>query len=448
MRIALLGALAALALPACSDYNLYGDEDPDRPGTDTGEPVVDGPQPDIEVAPATISFGARLVGCDADPQTVTVKNVGDRDLDVSAILLEGTGASTMTHDGSPQVVAPGESFDFQVEFTPAAIADYEVNVVVESNDPDEARAFVDAIGSGAETAMNEEIFTQPEVGAVDVLWVVDNSGSMSDIVDHLGDRFSSFLDAFARTEIDYRIGVVSTDMDQDGHKGLLQGPSPWIDSTDPDPINAFVAATDLGSSGSGAEKGMDAAYAALSAPLSDGANAGFLRDDAVLAVVVISDEDDSSDISNSNFINFLNGIHGDPDKSSFSAVVGDYNGSAFGIGCQSSGFPPVTATPGERYVKVQEATGGTFQSICDEDFDEVLTYLGYGASGLKFEFELQRKPLSIGGIRVEVDGTVIPRHPINGWFYDSINNSIRFSRTAVPGPEQVILVTYPVDEDC
>jgi hypothetical protein len=193
---------------------------------------------------------------------------------------------------------------------------------------------------------------------------------------------------------------------------------------------------------------MDAAYAALTSPLADGENLGFLREDAVFAAVVISDENDSSNISNGDFTTWMNGMKPDPARSSLSAIVGDYDGSSFGIGCSSSGFPPVTAEPGERYVKVQQATGGTFQSICDEDFDEVLGYLAFGASGLRFDFPLQKVPLSIGGIRVTVDGVDVPRNITSGWFYDSRANAVRFARSAVPGPNAVILITYPVDEDC
>jgi hypothetical protein len=438
-----------LLLGACSDYTLNGEEDRDRPDRDTADDLpVDGPQPDIVVEPSTLSFGWRLVNCPAEPQTVTVKNVGDKELDVSELRLVGTGAARFLIDGSGQKVAPGGSFTFQVGFTAEAVTEYAVQVEVVSNDPDERVSQVEAKGAGALTATNEEVFVQPDVSDVDVLWVVDNSGSMSEIVNYLGDRFKTFLDSFSRMDIDWRIGVVSTDMDNPAQAGKLQGPKPWIEPTDSNPQGLFQQATDLGSSGSGSERGMDAAYAALTSPLADNENKGFLRADAVLAVVVISDENDSSNISNSDFIRWIDGLKPDADRTSLSAVVGDYDGSAFGIGCSSSGFPPVTAEPGERYVKVQQATGGTFQSICDEDFDEVLSYLAFGASGLQFEFPLSKVPLSIGGIKVSVDGVDVPRNITNGWFYDARANAVRFARSAVPGPNAVILITYPVDEDC
>lgn len=437
--------LPVLAL-GCSEYNLWEDPEETGVGRDTSVDVdPNAPNPDIKVEPAELSFGWKLVDCPTDPQTVTISNIGTDDLDVTEIRLEGGGAVTFELDGaSPTTIAPGASSTFEVTFTAGAVTDYTVEIQVDSNDPDTPTAIVDARGAGAETSINEQIFTQPDVSDVDVLWVVDNSGSMSSIVAHLGDRFESFLNSFDSLGINYRIAVTSTDMDSAGHKGAFQGPVKVIQKGTGNPLSEFRQATDLGSAGSGSEKGADAAYAALSAPLVDTENAGFLRDDAVLAVVVISDEDDDSTIGDGSFITWLDGLKGDPAKTSFSAVVGD---DTF-IGCQSSGFPPVTAGPGTRYIKYQEATGGTFQSICDEDFDEVLAYLGYGASGLSFEFPLDRVPRSAAGIKVEVDGKEVRRSLRDGYIYDSVSNSVRFSKTAVPGPNAVIVISYPVDEDC
>ncbi|MFT7518796.1 MAG: hypothetical protein ACI9MC_000928 [Kiritimatiellia bacterium] len=448
MRAVVLALFPLLLLGGCSDYNLWGPEDPNRPDNDSDEPApVEGPQPDIKVEPAELSFGSKLVDCPADKKTVTVTNIGDMRLNVSDLKLAGQGATAFSIHGGPQDLEPGQSFTFDVGFTAAGYQEYDVDVEVISNDPDSPVAGPIATGRGAENAMNEDSFVQPDVDAVDVLWVVDNSCSMSGIVEHLGDRFETFLKSFNDMDIDYQIGVTSTDMDNPAHQGRLLGPTKVISRDSGDPIGLFVQATDLGSSGSGAEKGLDAAYAALTAPLVNNENAGLIRDDAVLAVVVISDENDSSSISEAKFIDLINNYKGDTSKTSFSAVVGDKGNGLFG-GCSSSSWPPVTAESGTRYITAQEATNGTFQSICDSDFDEVLSYLAFGASGLKFEFLLSGHPTSIGGIKVTVDGVNIPRHAVRGFFYNTQKNTIKFSRQSVPGPNAVVLVTYPVQGDC
>ena len=138
----------------------------------------------------------------------------------------GTGSTAFGLSGGIVDLAPGESFDLTVTFTPQSFMDYEIQLVVASNDPDEPKAKADAIGHGSEYAMNEEIFKQPDVQAVDVLWVVDNSGSMSSVVETLGDKFESFLESFSALGIDYQIGVTSTDMDDPTHQGRLLGRTP------------------------------------------------------------------------------------------------------------------------------------------------------------------------------------------------------------------------------
>src|SRR5690606_32353854 len=60
--------------------------------------------------------------------------------------------------------------------------------------------------------------TQP---MVDVLWVVDDSGSMYDEQVALSSNFPDFFEFFDGSGLDYHIGVVSTDMDASNRKGKL-----------------------------------------------------------------------------------------------------------------------------------------------------------------------------------------------------------------------------------
>jgi hypothetical protein len=436
----------ALMGMGCSDYDLnHGNDKKNGPDDDKpGE--VDGPQPDIKVEPSTVTFGWLMLDCPGDPQQITVSNVGDEPLTVDSASIAGTGSSTFSLSGEVRDLDPGESFQLTVDFAPAAYMDYDVDVVIVSNDPDEPESTVDAIGHGSENSMYEEYFKQPDVHAMDVLWVVDNSGSMSGVVDLLGERFESFLTSFDSMGIDYQIGVVSTDMETADHRGMLRGTDKVISPSDPDPVATFVANTALGTGGSANEQGTDAAYAALTDPLISGDNAGLIREDAMLAVVVISDEDDSSSINTSTFSSWLNGYKGDPAKTSFSGIIGDPDN--WPIGCTGSGFPPVTAVAGVQYEKVINSTGGSWQSICDKDFDKMLSYLAYGSSGLVFDFPLSKKPTSVFDITVEVDGVDIPRSMSSGWTYDPALNTIHFHYSVIPGPESVVHIVYPVEGDC
>ena len=52
-------------------------------------------------------------------------------------------------------------------------------------------------------------FQQPERPLVDVLFSVDDSGSMSEEQQNLANNFSSFINAASSLDTDYHIGVIA-----------------------------------------------------------------------------------------------------------------------------------------------------------------------------------------------------------------------------------------------
>lgn len=166
----------------------------------------------------------------------------------------------------------------------------------------------------------------------DILFVVDNSGSMADEQENLATNFQAFIEEIAGAG-DYQIMVVSTDVDSsNGERTGLQistfapaSPNNLIDlsgagCTDlpiahgcargPDAarriissatmsrdeqVSVFQENVRLGSCGSGREQGLAAMRSALEQSRGGGCNSGFLRDGANLVVVVVSDEQDTDD---------------------------------------------------------------------------------------------------------------------------------------------------------
>jgi len=447
--------LPLLVLLGCQDYTFHGHSgDNDHGAGDTDPDVSAGPQPDIEVTPSELHFGGRPVGCDTDPQAITVKNVGDADLSIDDIEVFGEGSASFTItdvDAAPSTVAPGDSFELHVVFAPAALNDYTVPLRISSNDPDEAQSDVPLDGTGSEDAMNEEHFTQNAPSKVDVLWIVDNSGSMSEEVGALQDSFHVFIESFVNLGLDYHIAVTTTDMYAADQSGRFQGYEPIITSalSQGDAITAFADATDLGSGGSGDEKGLDASYAALTEPLLSGENAGFYRADAVLSVIILSDENDHSDISKGAYSQWLNQLKGDPDLTALSGVVGAHSIDAFHPGgCFTFGPPPREAEAGDIYIDVATNTGGMYGDICDLNFDSVVQYLSYNAAGLVREFQLSDTPSSFADMIVTVNGVEVPYNGANGWTWDAATNSVQFNGDAIPGPNDTIVVQYPVPSTC
>jgi len=154
---------------------------------------------------------------------------------------------------------------------------------------------------------------------VDILFVIDNSGSMADEQLNLAASVPSFIASMqqelAETE-GYNIGVTTTDLyifdvscsplsigmlvtQTGGEFSSNQVCDPYSSGqrymTENDNLdNKFNCAARVGVSGAGDEHPMEAMLTALRPPLSDvgGCNEGFLRDDALLVVVFITDEED------------------------------------------------------------------------------------------------------------------------------------------------------------
>jgi hypothetical protein len=163
----------------------------------------------------------------------------------------------------------------------------------------------------------------------DILFVVDNSGSMADEQENLAINFQSFVDQTAGWA-DYRIGVVTTDLSApDGERGgyttftfsasyphiltdfdysacaptgidhgCFRGPDPALRAIDgqltrEEQIDAFADNIRVGTCGVGVEGGLEAMLEALRNTGPGGCNQGFLRAHANLVLIIVSDEDDS-----------------------------------------------------------------------------------------------------------------------------------------------------------
>ncbi len=233
-----------------------------------------------------------------------------------------------------------------------------------------------------ENPLQVDAFQQTPSPVVDILWVVDNSGTMADEREQLGQRFDQFMDRLLASGADYHIGIVSTDTDDGRHSGRLQGDPKVITRDTPDPQAAFAANVQLEETDSRVERGLDAMRLALSADLLAAENADFLRATASLFVIVVSDEDDHSIGPVGYYARWLEHLKnkGNENRVSLSAVVGQSPD-----GCEG-------AEAGDRYLQVQVATGGLFHSICSEDFGPIVEELGINAAGLRRKFYLSEEP--------------------------------------------------------
>jgi hypothetical protein len=303
----------------------------------------------------------------------------------------------------------------------------------------DGQAKVDAFQQSGFTQV--DAFQQKAAAEVDILWVVDNSASMVEEQNNLANNFQSFIGYIDQSLIDYHIGVVAMDMFDPAHAGKLVGTTRVITRTTPNAGTVFAANIRVGTAGGGFEQGILAAHDALSEPLVSGHNAGFLREGASLAVIFVSDEDDSSQGDIRYYQRFFTTLKqvGNERRVIMAAIVGEGPSGCSGGSGQ--------AAYGERYHQFIEALGGTTASICAADFSVTLAQLGLTVAGLGRKFSLSQEPDPVTlEVRVRESGSAawsdIPRDDADGWRYDGNENAIYFDGSYVPPPEADIEVEY------
>ena len=171
---------------------------------------------------------------------------------------------------------------------------------------------------------------------VDLLFIVDDSGSMADNQTNLVSSFPGFVDSMEEklgNVESYHVGVVTTDeyifnaqgcakhgalvTQTGGQDASNQVCTPFASgkrfmTQDDDLDSAFACAAKVGDSGYKAEKPMLAMQEALGDLMAGPGqcNEGFKRDDALLVIVMITDEEDDN-VGPQEFNK--NGSPGDPD---------------------------------------------------------------------------------------------------------------------------------------
>lgn len=282
-----------------------------------------------------------------------------------------------------------------------------------------------------------ERFEQVALPKVDILWVVDDTGSMAEEQAALAASFNSFVDAVDAAGLAYQIGVVTTGL-TGPRAGVLQG-DPWIITPAcQDPAAAFAAAVSVGTEGA-EEAGLGATTLALSDPLRSTQNVGFRRPDAALHVIVVSDDDDdSAALLGEDPVGATLALLGDEASATglpavLSAVVGDTPD-----GCRGPGG---SAASGARYAEVAEATGGVVESICAAALADVVAQIGEISVHYPAEFPLQVSPYA-GEVRVSIDSA----RQDAGWTLTDAP-SIAFDSPPPPGSTIEVIYRLPPPDD-
>ncbi len=261
-------------------------------------------------------------------------------------------------------------------------------------------------------------------GTADVLFVVDNSGSMGEEQAALGRGFEDFIESFLALDTDFHLGV--TNMDYQGNAGALLGDEKILTPQTDNLVQTFISNSRVGTNGSGTEKGMESARQALGPAKREGENEGFFRDEAQLVLIFVSDEDDQSTATDEEYFDyFLDLKFGDRRRLSINAIAGPMP-----EGC-------ATADAGGRYKSLVDLAGGTFTNICNEDLG--MPQLGRVLSGYKTAFDLQGRPEE-GSVTVAVGGETVPEGE-DTWTVDD-SGRVAFAPGAVPDDCTEVQISY------
>lgn len=312
-----------------------------------------------------------------------------------------------------------------------------------------------------------QVFQQNRSGinrVLDVLWVIDNSGSMESSQANLANNLDAFIGGFVQRNLSFKMAFTTSDAylatvnnnpmlslfrdgsDQFGHSGV-----PIITGTTPNLHDIFLKNARPGTKGAGDER----VFQSLRETLINPGNQNFLRPDSFFSVIIISDEEDYSWDGNTNYeatnpkptlhpvsryVDFL-------DAYTFS-IAGNrkYNVSTISVLDQAclNTLNPTGSTAGQkigtRYMQLADMTGGYQGSICS-NFADTLNKIAGKILELLTQFKLNRFP-DVETIKVIVNGTDVPNDMKNGWTYDAVQNSIFFHGTAVPGEGETVVIDY------
>lgn len=271
---------------------------------------------------------------------------------------------------------------------------------------------------------------------VDILFVIDDSGSMSTHQDNLSRNIPLFTAAIqANTILDYHIAVTSSTFNNGNPQhcmtgiaracgqGVLHGGISginYIERSTPNGIAVLAQNMKIGTSGDSSERFFAPVRAALSQPLVDGLNKGFYRPDAALVVIFVTDaEDQSMNFGPDDYERFLVGLKkGDASRAlTYGVIIGSTDGS----GCARD-----ESTLPTRIEKAITNMGGSQFGLCDADFGTKIANLAYDlVQKVSKVMYLTRAP-DPSTISVTFGTQTIPNDLDEGWTYDPVRNALIF----------------------
>ena len=253
---------------------------------------------------------------------------------------------------------------------------------------------------------------------VDILWVIDNSGSMDSYQKSLANSFDSFISDFITKppiEIpDFKMAITTTDEKNNGKISDGDGFLSKEYAIDEDLQSVFLAGfmidVKVGTSGSASEKGLKCAWLALKN------NATFFRNDAPLVINIVTDEEDDDTTPVDEYLSNLN-----RNKNGQRVII-----NLIGL----PGF--------KRYQYAVTKTKGVYLDI-KSDFKNVLKNISMQMVEVTKSFPLSHQPVNPSAIKVSAQGTLT-----TDFTYSASSNAIK-PGISIPA-DVTIEVEYEIED--
>ncbi len=274
---------------------------------------------------------------------------------------------------------------------------------------------------------------------VDILWVIDNSGSMGSYQQALIQNADLFITDFVtKGGLEWKMGIVSSAINEKPYIGFT--PSDQLNHQTANGVQKFKdAVRRLGTFGDATEQ--------FFTPIRKHLDAfpDFVRKPASLTVIFLTDAPDQSRLPAKTLLNYLAGIKGDLRR-----VIAYGVFAAVDLGCQFTDENWNYA--GSGYEEIINATKGKFYKLCDTDFGKNLADLGKDlVSRIKRPYiQLPDRPV-VSTLRVIYRGKDLQGGPVDHdgfWIYDfDLNRIVFHSLDFAPGDQEEVTVQYQLADE-
>ena len=257
----------------------------------------------------------------------------------------------------------------------------------------------------------DHFYQSAVMDGIDILWVIDTSGSMNVHNTRLLLGIESMINVLNTLPVttQWRLAIMAADE----NKSLIENQFPLTYGSDV--IDATDMFNNMGTGGG--EEGFDASYEYI---VNNSYSNTWMRNDAALLIVFVSDEaEQSSGFANATeYINWLSSL-GRPQT---------YIASIVNLNPADSLCNTNATNTGTDYIDAANMMSGVVVDICSDDWSPGMTDAANQLEPV-LEIELTHIPIP-ESVNVFVDGQIYDK---TLWYYDSSINSVIFTETDASG---------------